>query len=100
MSIFRTATKQALREIIEEQGTVGRFGVVLAEDKLELTTDRIVDLFEMTLNLRSHAASTLSAGTSNKQTTEKTNYSPTAGFKLPRTRIALSEEERQKLTQS
>ncbi|BBH52987.1 hypothetical protein [Fluviispira sanaruensis] len=50
--IFRTATSQAIREIIEESGVEGRFGLILTEDSLEKITHRVVDLFEMTLELR------------------------------------------------
>ena len=155
MSIFRIATKQALREIIEDHATQGRFGVVLSDESLEMATERIVDLFEMTLTLRSHTASMLGGGSPSPapasapthaqtqkaqpqkiqtqstltrrhsfevdehspvpktknaaeiydKTTNRKSENPdtvplaaTFSFKLPRTRIGLSEKERQKLT--
>ena len=52
MTIFRQATKQAVREIIETQGVASKFGTLLGEESLEQITDRVVDLFEMTLALR------------------------------------------------
>jgi hypothetical protein len=51
-TIFRTATKQAMKEIIEERSEAGRFGLLVTEEGLEAITDRLVDLFEMTLTLR------------------------------------------------
>lgn len=53
MNIFRIATKQAIREIISENASQNRFGFTVTDDNLELITERVVDLFEMTLNLRS-----------------------------------------------
>ena len=50
--IFRMATCQAIREIIEESAVEGRFGLILTEDGLEKISNRVVDLFEMTLELR------------------------------------------------
>jgi hypothetical protein len=51
--IFRTATSQAIQEIIQENCVAGRFGLLLNEDGLEKISHRIVDLFELTLKLRS-----------------------------------------------
>jgi hypothetical protein len=51
-SIFRNATKEAIRELITECGEQGRFGLLLADDDLEMATEKIVDLFETTLSLR------------------------------------------------
>lgn len=53
MNIFRTATKQAIRDIIQDNASSGRYGVMLSDDNIEAIGERIVDLFEMTLNLRS-----------------------------------------------
>lgn len=50
--IFRIATCQAIREIIEESAVEGRFGLILTEDGVEKISQRVVDLFEMTLELR------------------------------------------------
>lgn len=50
--IFRIATCQAIREIIEESSVEGRFGLILTDDGIEKISHRVVDLFEMTLQLR------------------------------------------------
>ncbi len=50
--IFRIATCQAIREIIEDSAIEGRFGLILADDGIDKISNRIVDLFEMTLELR------------------------------------------------
>ncbi|RDB36400.1 hypothetical protein [Spirobacillus cienkowskii] len=50
--IFRIATCQAIREIIEESALEGRFGLILTNDGVEKIANRVVDLFEMTLELR------------------------------------------------
>jgi hypothetical protein len=52
MNVFRTATTQAIREIIADHGTTHRFGMSLTENDIEAICSRVVDLFEMTLNLR------------------------------------------------
>ena len=50
--IFRIATCQAIREIIEESAVEGRFGLILTDDGIDKISHRVVDLFEMTLELR------------------------------------------------
>lgn len=52
MNIFRTATGQAIRDIISDHSQENRFGRTLTEDDLDAICERVVDLFEMTLNLR------------------------------------------------
>lgn len=52
-SVFRIATKQAIKEIIESPSEKLQYGLILTDENLEDITDRVVDLFEMTLNLRS-----------------------------------------------
>jgi hypothetical protein len=52
MGVFRIATGQAIREIIEEHGSLGRFGLILTPENIDDIADRIVDLFEMTIELR------------------------------------------------
>lgn len=52
MNVFRTATGQAIRDIISDHGTANRFGISLTDSDLDAVCERIVDLFEMTLNLR------------------------------------------------
>ena len=50
--IFRIATTQAIREIIQESAVEGRFGLLLTEESIDKISERVVDLFEMTLKLR------------------------------------------------
>ncbi|WGL59654.1 hypothetical protein QEJ31_14070 [Pigmentibacter sp. JX0631] len=50
--IFRIATTQAIREIIQESAVEGRFGLLLTDESIEKISERVVDLFEMTLKLR------------------------------------------------
>lgn len=52
MNIFRTATGQAIRDIISDHSQENRFGRTLTDDDLDAICERVVDLFEMTLNLR------------------------------------------------
>jgi hypothetical protein len=58
MSIFRDTTKQAIAEIICENAEAGRFGLSMTEHDLESACNRIVDLFEITLELRGRVAGT------------------------------------------
>ncbi len=51
-SIFRMATMQAVKEIVEENSVSGRFGHIVTEENIEEISKKIVDLFEMTLDLR------------------------------------------------
>lgn len=52
-SVFRIATEQAIKEIVEENGVIGRFGLIVTEESLNEISKKVVDLFEMTLELRS-----------------------------------------------
>lgn len=52
MNIFRTATGQAIRDIIIDHSQENRFGRSLTEQDLDSICERVVDLFETTLNLR------------------------------------------------
>ncbi|MEN9810819.1 MAG: hypothetical protein RLZZ488_2386 [Pseudomonadota bacterium] len=52
MNVFRTATTQAIRDIISDHGTANRFGMSLTDADIDAICTRVVDLFEMTLNLR------------------------------------------------
>jgi hypothetical protein len=54
MGIFRTATGQAIEDIITENAQNGTFGVTLSHADLQIACGKIVDLFEMTLELRGH----------------------------------------------
>lgn len=66
--IFRIATCQAIREIIEESAVEGRFGLILTEDGIDKISHRVVDLFEMTLELRAKTQEMFSGIGSNQQT--------------------------------
>jgi len=65
--IFRIATSQAIREIIEESAVEGRFGLLLTEEGIEKISQRVVDLFEMTLQLRAKTQEMFSSGLGNSQ---------------------------------
>ena len=52
MGIFHEATRQAIKEMIEEFGEASRFGRILNEDDLEGAAARVATFLEMTLELR------------------------------------------------
>ncbi|MEY4066611.1 MAG: hypothetical protein RIR26_2819, partial [Pseudomonadota bacterium] len=56
MNIFRTATGQAIRDIIVDHSQENRFGRSLTEQDIDSICERVVDLFETTLNLRAQLA--------------------------------------------
>ncbi|MBM3381917.1 MAG: hypothetical protein FJY29_05690 [Betaproteobacteria bacterium] len=67
INIFRTATGQAIREIISDHSQENRFGRTLTDSDLDAICERVVDLFEMTLNLRAQVAGTgVATGDSNE----------------------------------
>lgn len=78
MNVFRIATKQAIRDIVTENASENRFGFTVTEDNLESITDRVVDLFEMTLNLRSRlgmgAASPAEAAPAEQPKSQQTRW--------------------------
>ena len=51
-TVFRIATEQAIKEIVEECSVSGRFGLIVTEENIEEISKKVVDLFEMTLELR------------------------------------------------
>lgn len=61
-SIFRQATMQAIKEIVEENAVSGRFGLILTEEGMEEISKRVVDLFEMTLELRAKTSEIFAGG--------------------------------------
>jgi hypothetical protein len=65
--IFRIATCQAIREIIEESAVEGRFGLILTDDGIDKISHRVVDLFEMTLELRAKTQEMFSGMNSQQQ---------------------------------
>lgn len=60
--IFRIATTQAIKEIIQDNAVEGRFGLLLTEDSIEKISERVVDLFEMTLKLRAKTQELFNTG--------------------------------------
>ena len=62
-NIFRTATTQAILDIIAEHGSKSRFGQLLTDGDAEAVAARVVDLFEMTLELRARNGLASMAGT-------------------------------------
>ena len=78
-SIFRTATKQAILEIIQEHAVPGRYGLILTEESSEKICEQVVDLFEMTLELRQKVQSNFQLGASTKEEpphNKKLNFKP------------------------
>lgn len=51
-SIFRMATTQAIKDIVQEHAVEGRFGFIVTEESMDEISKKVVDLFEMTLELR------------------------------------------------
>ena len=66
-TVFRIATEQAIREIVEEHSTGGRFGLIVTEENMVEISKKVVDLFEMTLELRSKTQSIFGLGASSAQ---------------------------------
>ena len=91
MNIFRTATGQAIREIISDHSQENRFGRSLTETDIDAICERVVDLFEMTLNLRAQVSGAGESSHSHKQSpkaqqrTVRWDEEPT---KMPTTRAA------------
>lgn len=83
-SMFRIATKEAIREMVIENCHTGRFGFVLTSEGLDLSTDRIVDLFETTLELRNKVREKMSANTQIDAAAEK-SHGKEEKTKFPRT---------------
>ncbi|APJ03607.1 hypothetical protein [Silvanigrella aquatica] len=92
--IFRIATSQAIREIIEESAVEGRFGLILTDDGIEKIAQRVVDLFEMTLELRAKTQAMFAgmnnsqAATPAKQTASKNNFLNEEKAPFPKTKNA------------
>lgn len=101
-TVYRAATREAIKDIISEQGQMGRFGLLLSEDSLEATADRICDFIDTTLKLRSGVRERMEKAMSGAQeeTEVRTPTTPTMTHRLPRTRVSLSESERNNLIRS
>ena len=104
MSVFRTATSQAIRELVEEHGVPGRFGTILTSESVTMLCERVVDLFEFTLELRSRTQGFIGGENKNSQTDSQDDFGmgesklrPGAEVRLPRKKFALTPEEKQRL---
>lgn len=107
MNVFRTATGQAVRDIISEHATTHRFGLSLTDADLDAICERVVDLFEMTLNLRAQVGTgqapqtnTGAAPQSGASTAHQATFvrqEPTMSLTLPRTRVAVAQDEKETL---
>lgn len=97
--IFRIATKEAIREIILSEAQANRFGILMTDSQLETITERVVDLMETAINLRSGVQSrlenTLSALSQAQHAAHQATADERAGFRpgqgsgrLPRARAA------------
>ncbi len=82
-SVFRIATEQAIKEIIESNSQTGRFGWMVTEENMEEISKRVVDLFEMTLELRAKTQDIFGAALSQTTTQTAKNEAP-----FPKTRSA------------
>ncbi len=71
--IFRIATTQAIKEIIQDNAVEGRFGLLLTDDSIEKISERVVDLFEMTLKLRAKTQELFGTGKIEPQNSERKN---------------------------
>jgi hypothetical protein len=98
-SIFRTATTQAILDIIAEHGTRSRFGHLLTEEDASAVAAKVVDLFEMTLRLRARTGLLGSAPTAAEPPSESRTMhrhsgspSPTLGSLRPKRRANWTEE--------
>jgi hypothetical protein len=96
MSVYRAATREAIKEIIVEESQAGRFGLLLSDESLESATDRICDFMETTLKLRSGVRERMERAMTEAEAanTPLPSTTPTLVHRLPRTRMPLSDTER------
>jgi hypothetical protein len=96
MSVYRAATREAIKEIIIEESQSGRFGLLLSDESLESATDRICDFMETTLKLRSGVRERMERAVTetNASPAATPTTTPTLVHRLPRTRVPLSDNER------
>lgn len=86
-SVFRIATMQAIKEIVEECSVAGRFGLIVTEENLEDISNKVVDLFEMTLELRAKTQDMFGQMSSQKEAPQKRSREE-QGAPFPKTRNA------------
>lgn len=83
-TVFRIATEQAIKEIVEENSVSGRFGLIVTEENILEISKKVVDLFEMTLELRSKTQDIF--GQTNKEPAKENKQEEKAPF--PKSRNA------------
>lgn len=88
MNIFRTATSQAIRDIICDHSQENRFGRTLTDDDLDSICERVVDLFEMTLNLRARVSGASEQDTGHTKTQTRSMRWEDEPAGIPTTRAA------------
>lgn len=84
--VFRIATMQAIKEIVEENSIAGRFGLIITEENVDEISKKVVDLFEMTLELRAKTQEIFGQTNRQEHTQEKTHEDEQPDF--PRTKNA------------
>lgn len=96
MSVYRAATREAIKDIIVEESQSGRFGLLLSDESLDSATDRICDFMETTLKLRSGVRERMERAMTEAESanTPAPSTTPTLIHRLPRTRVPLSDNER------
>lgn len=67
-NVFETATKVAIREILENHAKPGKFGYFLSEDALILVTAELFDLVETSRSLKSAGDKFLSGSAREEKT--------------------------------
>jgi hypothetical protein len=99
--IFRTATREAVMEIISESAQPGRFGLLLSPEMLHEAADKVVDLIETSLKLRANVQDRLERASMIQQRSE-TPPPPRDEFRsgsragIPKTRNASEVYENQR----
>lgn len=89
-TVFRIATEQAIKEIVEENSVSGRFGLIVTEENVAEISKRVVDLFEMTLELRSKTQDIFGQAVSSAKQEPSTKHSQQSEERVsfPKTRNA------------
>ena len=87
MNIFRTALLQAIEDILKDNGSVGRFGLVLTDEEVNAVSERVADLFEMTLDLRTRTSAAMAAHFAEEEPAPKPLRRLGETLQLPRKRV-------------
>jgi hypothetical protein len=101
LSVYRVATQEAIKEMILANAEKGRFGLLISDDSLDALTSQLCDFMESTLRLRTGVRERMERAAANadanSEREQAPSLTPTLAHRLPRTRIALSEEERSRI---